>query len=124
MSASELPTTFNSLPCMPEVEWLFELRDSEIFLQQWRTTGEKTADELIKSGDAGGADSAEDVLLTQTQVLEKLIPMIKKQWESLASSLSAEARRWWKPSRDASSASRLDKFGNSDPSEKPELPPQ
>ena len=46
---------------------------------------------MINDGNAGGADSAEDVLLTQMQVLKQLIPKLKEKWGSLAAALSTES---------------------------------
>jgi hypothetical protein len=170
---------FDSLACKPELEWLFHLRESQIFLELWKKCGNKLAKQIVQGddmeeddelgdeqvfeflGDEGAfetdhqksrilelqqmgfsiagcclalqntewetqpaldwllsnpgqvseeeervedemetraeqqrkekslMDSAEDVELDQTQVIEQLIPEVKKHWKDLASSIIA-----------------------------------
>jgi MoxR-like ATPase len=63
----ELGRKFDSLACKPELEWLYRLRESQIFLELWKKCGKKLAKQIVQGDEMVEDDEVED-----EQILELL----------------------------------------------------
>ena len=60
LTSGQLKDAFGNQPCLPHIHWLFELKNSDLFLKQWRSTGRRLCEQMVHasgSGAGGGGDS-------------------------------------------------------------------
>jgi hypothetical protein len=93
MLASDLEGAFDTHPSVrairPHLHWLFSLRRSDLFLEQWRALGEKQRETQQQKGQRGKASADEegdgdaDRPLTLIEVTDLLVPLVRQRWTEL-----------------------------------------